>query len=132
MAKQGKILICDDDPLLLDLVSFRLSLDGYDVTVLDNGLGAVDAIEEQYFDVVILDSMMPGLDGFEVLYQIRQRSSTSSTPVVMLSARSSQDAIVGALRAGANDYIVKPFIPEELSVRVARLVPKRATTSMVA
>lgn len=132
MAEQGKILICDDDPLLLDLVSFRLGLDGYEVTTFDNGLDAVEALEEQDFDVVILDSMMPGLDGFEVLSQIRQCSSTSSTPVVMLSARSSQDAIVGALRAGANDYIVKPFIPEELSLRVARLVPKRATTSMVA
>ena len=125
MSKFVNILICDDDPLLLELVSFRLGLDGYEIATFDNGVDALAALEAHRFDIVILDSMMTGMDGYEVLTNIRQNQKTRDIPVVMLSARSGESDIVDALRNGADDYIVKPFIPDELSIRISKLVQSR-------
>ena len=116
------VLICEDDPLLVDLLQYRLQASGYEVAVARDGGEALQRIREATPDAIVLDAMMPVMDGFELLRQIRADPRTAKTPVIMLSARKQESDIVTALRLGANDYVVKPFIPEELVVRLGRLI----------
>lgn len=132
MSGSVHVLICDDDPLLVELVAYRLGMDGHRVSTCSDGLDALSMLRAGAVDVVILDAMMPGLDGFQVLTEIRRGSSVDAVPVIMLSARSAEADVVSALRMGADDYIVKPFIPDELSVRLARLVRQRKLDGMAA
>jgi DNA-binding response OmpR family regulator len=121
-----KILICDDDPLLVDLVRYRLGARGYDVVVAENGGEAMAKIEAEPPDAVVLDAMMPVLDGYEVLRRIRESPATADIPVVMLTARRGEQDVLSALELGASEYMVKPFIPEELVARLGRLIEKAA------
>jgi DNA-binding response OmpR family regulator len=116
------ILVCDDDELLVDLLTYRLGTKGYRVSAARNGGEALERLANDRPDAVVLDAMMPVVDGFEVLRRIREEPETAALPVVMLSARKQERDIVGALELGANDFVVKPFIPEELVVRLARLL----------
>jgi DNA-binding response OmpR family regulator len=120
---QSLVIVADDDALLRSLVEFKLKARGYRVMSAADGDAALRLIQEQKPDLVVLDSMMPGADGFEVLRRMKSELGLTSTPVVMLSARKQESDIVGALHLGASDYVVKPFIPEELAMRIARLVP---------
>ncbi len=122
MIKQKHILVCDDDELLVDLLTYRLGTRGYSVTAARDGGEALKKMAEARPDAVVLDAMMPVVDGFEVLRRIRENEATANVPVVMLSARKQERDIVGALELGANDFVVKPFIPEELLARLARLL----------
>lgn len=124
MANASKILVCDDDELLVDLLEYRLAARGFEVIVARDGLQAVSMADEQKPDAIILDMMMPGLDGNRVLNHLRSNDATAKIPVVMLTARKNEQDIVGALELGANDYLVKPFIPEELITRLSRLLDK--------
>jgi DNA-binding response OmpR family regulator len=119
-----RILIADDDPLLRALLVHRLSADGYQVTTAENGSEALAAIAEQQPDLVVLDALMPVMDGFEVLRRLKA-SGLSDAPVIMLTALKREQDIVGALQLGAADYLVKPFIPDELGQRVRRLLQSR-------
>lgn len=112
------ILIADDDELLAALVQYKLEAAGHEVIVAQNGAVALTAVEQDQPDLVVLDAMMPVLTGFEVLTRLKGNPVTSALPVIMLTARRSQDDVVAALRGGAADYLTKPFIPEELLVRV--------------
>ncbi len=123
MSRQPLVMVADDDALLRSLVAFKLKARGYRVATAGDGDEALRAIGEERPDLVVLDAMMPGADGFEVLRQIKDDARTAGIPVVMLSARKQESDIVGALQLGASDYMVKPFIPEELAMRVARLIP---------
>ncbi|MBI2260567.1 MAG: response regulator [Caulobacterales bacterium] len=116
-----RILIADDDPLLRALLVHRLSADGHEVTTAENGSQALEAIAEQQPDLIVLDALMPVMDGFEVLRRLKGRR-LSDAPVIMLTALKREQDIVGALQLGAADYLVKPFIPDELSHRVRRLL----------
>jgi DNA-binding response OmpR family regulator len=116
------ILVCDDDELLVDLLTYRLSTKGYKVSAARDGGQALERIAADKPDAVVLDAMMPVVDGFEVLRRIREQPATANLPVVMLSARKQERDIVGALELGADDFVVKPFIPEELIARLARLL----------
>jgi len=116
----GRILIADDDPLLARLVEHRFAARGYEVTVAEDGERALELIAEKKPDLVILDAMMPVMDGFEVLRRLKGDPQTRSMPVVMLTARDQEADIVAALSAGATDYVVKPFLPEELVLRVSK------------
>lgn len=116
-----RILIADDDPLLRALLMHRLSIDGHQVTTAEDGREALEAIAEQKPDLIVLDALMPVMDGFEVLRRL-QASRLSDAPVIMLTALKREQDIVGALQLGAADYLVKPFIPDELSHRVRRLL----------
>jgi DNA-binding response OmpR family regulator len=116
------ILICDDDPLLVDLLEYRLAARGYAVVVAEDGGKALRRLQEMRPDAVLLDAMMPVIDGYEVLRQIRENPETARIPVIMLTARKQEKDIVTALEVGANDYLVKPFIPEELIARLGRLI----------
>jgi DNA-binding response OmpR family regulator len=120
------ILICDDDPLLVDLLEYRLAARGYAVVVAEDGGKALRRLQEMRPDAVLLDAMMPVIDGYEVLRQIRENPETARIPVIMLTARKQEKDIVAALELGANDYLVKPFIPEELIARLGRLIETSA------
>ena len=119
------VLIADDEPLLTDLLEFRLGARGFDTVVARDGREALSRFEENRPAAVVLDAMMPVHDGFEVLRRIRETYDAGQVPIIMLSARRSEADIVGALEAGANDYLVKPFLPEELLIRLNRLLAGR-------
>ena len=87
-----------------------------------DGLQALELIRESLPDLVILDAMMPVMTGAEVLAALRADDATANLPVIMLTARAGEEDVVRSLRAGANDYITKPFIPQELAVRIDKLL----------
>ena len=116
------ILIADDEPLLRELLEFRLGQRGYRIISAADGREALAQYEVDRPDAVVLDMMMPVHDGMEVLRRIRGADQDRSTPVIMLTAKRSEKDIVGALELGASDYLVKPFMPEELVARLARLL----------
>ena len=115
----ARILLVDDETPILDLVRGYLEREGYAISTVEDGLAAVEHVRRESPDVVVLDVMLPGLDGFEVLRQIR---TFSDAYVLMLTARGDEvDRIVG-LSVGADDYLVKPFSPRELVARVKALL----------
>jgi DNA-binding response OmpR family regulator len=124
------ILIADDDELLAALVQFKLEAAGHRVVIAENGAIALDAVKSERPDLIVLDAMMPVLTGSEVLTILKADSESAMLPVIMLTARRNQEDVVAALRGGAADYLTKPFIPEELLVRVETalaLAQSRAT-----
>jgi len=125
MKKHPRIMTVDDDQGVLKLLKRVLEPEGYDVIVADNGTVALKLFEEYMPDLVILDIMMPGLDGFQVLGLIRQRINV---PVIMLSAKREVNTVRDALDLGADDYVRKPFHTQELLARVKTKL-KRATVS---
>lgn len=125
MSSQPVIVVADDDDLLRSLVEFKLKGRGYNVIPASDGNEALQAVAEHKPDLIVLDAMMPGQDGFAVLRQLKGSPELASIPVVMLTARRLESDIVGALQAGASDYLIKPFSPEELALRVARLIPPK-------
>jgi DNA-binding response OmpR family regulator len=106
---RGRILVVDDDPRLLHIVEMYLSIEGYDVVTAENGEDGLREVETARPDLVILDIMMPGMDGIEACRRIRTNAETQSVPVVMFSALSSDDDVERARLAGANHLITKPF-----------------------
>ena len=122
MSEQPLILVADDDLLLRKIVEHKLVSRGYRVHTAGDGDEALRLISETRPQLVVLDAMMPGSDGLQVLRRMKQDPALADTPVVMLTARKLESDIVAALQLGASDYLVKPFIPEELALRVARLL----------
>lgn len=125
MSALGPILIADDEPLLTEMLEFRLRSKGFDTIIAHDGREALVKFAEAAPAGVVLDAMMPVHDGMEVLRRIRASEGGGDVPIIMLSARRNEDDIVRALEAGASDYIVKPFLPEELVVRLRRLLAGR-------
>ena len=120
---EGKlILIADDEPLLTELLEFRLGARGYRTVVAHDGREALAKLDEERLDAVVLDAMMPVHDGFEVLRRMRASEAHKDIPVIMLTARRGEQDVLGALELGANDYLVKPFMPEELLMRLGRII----------
>lgn len=116
------ILVADDEQLLRDLLEFRLLQSGYRPVLAADGRQTLQQLEDEAPDAVVLDMMMPVHDGMEVLRRMRASERHARTPVIMLTARRGEKDIVGALELGAHDYLVKPFMPEELLARLARLL----------
>jgi adenylate cyclase len=114
----GQVLVVDDNEMNRDMLSRRLSTRGYSVTVAGEGEAALRLLAAQRFDAVLLDVMMPGITGIEVLSRIRSSSSESDLPVIMVTARDAAEDVVEALRLGANDYVTKPL---DFPVVLARL-----------
>jgi adenylate cyclase len=114
----GRILVVDDNEMNRDMLSRRLAAKGYPVAVAEDGHVALRLVEEQEFEAVLLDVMMPGLSGFEVLTRLRTTYSRSDLPVIMATARDQSEDVVEALRLGANDYVTKPL---DFAVVLARL-----------
>jgi DNA-binding response OmpR family regulator len=119
------VLIADDDPFLREILEHKLRTAGYVVRMAEDGRRALVSCRSVRPDLVVLDAMMPIIDGFEVLRRLKADPETSAIPVVMLTALRREEDIVGALKLGAADYIVKPFIPDELLARIGRLLPMR-------
>ena len=108
MAKQ-KILIVEDEESLLKLESILLTSKGYDVRGVSNGQQALDAIDEEHPDLVLLDIMLPQIDGFEVCQRIKDNPETKDIPVIMLTAKKSREDMARGEKVGADWYITKPF-----------------------
>ncbi len=106
---QGSLLVVDDNPDNRDMLSRRLTRRGYTVAVAEDGHQALEICDAQPFDLVLLDIMMPGMSGLEVLKILRQRYSVSDLPVIMATAKDQSSDIVDALQLGANDYVTKPL-----------------------
>jgi DNA-binding response OmpR family regulator len=120
--KKQTILAADDDPQLLRLVTRNLQLEGFDVVAVSDGQQALEQIEAQKLDLVILDVMMPKLDGFTVCERVRE---FSSVPIIIVTARGQDQDKIRGLDLGADDYLTKPFSVEELLARV-RAVMRRS------
>ena len=114
----GRILVVDDQPANLRTLATLLSRVGYEVATASNGDDALAQAGASAPDLILLDMMMPGLDGFAVLAEIRQQSSLRGVPVVFLTAAHDRDLLLRAFEGGAVDYVTKPFLPEELLARV--------------
>lgn len=116
-----RILVADDDVFLTELLRHKLQAAGHAVEIASDGLMALDRARAGLFDVVILDGLMPKMDGFEVLRRLNAEPPDPAPAVVMLTALKGESDIVGALRLGAEDYLAKPFMPEELLARIERI-----------
>lgn len=115
MAEKQKVMIVDDDPSIAELISLYLIKECFDTHIVNDGEEALKAFDEYEPDIVLLDLMLPGIDGYQVCRQIRQKSDT---PVIMLSAKGEVFDKVLGLELGADDYIIKPFDSKELVARV--------------
>jgi DNA-binding response OmpR family regulator len=116
------LLVADDDEDVLMLVQLRLARSGYEVVVARDGEEALRLAREKQPDLAVLDWMMPKASGLEVLRALRADEQTASIPVLMLTARASASDIEQGLAAGADDYIAKPFSPQELATRVQSIL----------
>lgn len=122
-----RILAVEDDERIRTAVKLALEDEGWTVVAAATGEDALTAFQEEPADVVLIDIMLPGIDGFEVCRSIRR---TSDVPIVMVTARDDTHDVVAGLEAGADDYLTKPFAPKELSARIRALL-RRARTSEV-
>lgn len=118
-------MICDDDTLVIELVQFRLEAKGFQVAIAEDGEEALRKASDIRPSLIVLDAMMPKLDGFNVLSALKSDDALKDIPVIMLTARKGDKDIVSALEKGAEDYMVKPFIPDELIARVSRILAKK-------
>ena len=113
-----RVLIVDDDPDIQGLVSYNLSQAGFRVTNAVTGSAALESVREQPPDLIILDIMLPDLDGLEVCRTLRMRANSRRIPIIMLTARTEESDRVVGFELGADDYVMKPFSPRELVLRV--------------
>ena len=114
----ANILVVDDEKNIQELVSYNLKKEGHIVSTADDGISGLQEALKGNYDLIVLDVMLPGIDGTEICKKLRSNEGTKRIPVIMLSARSDEiDKIIG-LEFGADDYVVKPFSPRELSARV--------------
>ncbi|MEB2357386.1 response regulator transcription factor [Bacillus pumilus] len=113
---KGKILLVEDEKKIARVLSLELEYEGYEVTVKETGMDGLQALEEESFDLVLLDVMLPELSGLEVLRRVRK--TNTATPIMLITARDSVPDKVSGLDLGANDYITKPFDIEELLARI--------------
>ncbi len=128
-AKKGpRVLVVDDEPETIKYVGANLRARGYDVLSASDGRSALKAASENVVDLIILDIMIPGPDGFEVCQAIRR---LSDVPIIMLSARGQEKDIVRALDLGADDYLTKPFGVEEMLARVRSVLRRRSQTGVM-
>lgn len=119
---QQRILICDDDPVILRLLQVNLELEGYEVLLAHDGEEAFKQASNQVPDLVILDIMMPRMDGYQAVEALKGNQETAGIPVVFLSAKAQQSDIDRGLDHGVSDYLTKPFDPGELLEVVHRLI----------
>lgn len=121
-----KILVVDDEPDAVDLVQFNLKNAGYEVVTAADGAEALKMARDFSPDLVLLDVMLPEIDGLEVCKMLRRDPATSGTPIIMLTAKAAEIDRVLGLELGADDYVTKPFSPRELVLRVKNLLQRRA------
>lgn len=113
-----KIVVVEDEADILELLTYNLKREGFDVVSADNGLQGLNLIKQHLPDIVLLDLMMPGMDGLEVCKHMRAHKPSANIPVIMVTAKSEESDIVLGLGLGADDYVSKPFSPKELIARI--------------
>ena len=126
MIHAAKILAVDDEPDLTELIAYHLGRNGHTVETAANGWEAIDQVTRNRPDLILLDLMLPDLDGFGFCEILRRNPATASIPVIIISAWASTDSRMLGLELGALDYITKPFSPHELVERVNRFINLRA------
>lgn len=124
-----KILVVEDDDDIRELIAFNLEMSGYKIIKCDNGEDAIIAALKEIPDLVLLDVMLPGIDGFEVCRKIKKNQSLKDIPIIMLTARTDDDDIITGLETGADDYITKPFRPKVLMARVKTALRRKAVSN---
>lgn len=120
MAK--KIIVVDDEPDLRKMVAHYLEREGFETVLAENGAEAIETIQQGDIDLMVLDLMMPGENGFHVCRRIRGRAETARLPIILLTARDAENDKVFGLECGADDYVTKPFSPKELVARIKALL----------
>ena len=121
-----KILVVEDELSISELIKFNLEKSGYEVVVADTGTMALELVEQFTYSLMLLDLMLPGVDGLEVCRKVKLNNKTASLPIIMLTARNEEiDKIIG-LELGADDYTTKPFSPRELLARVKAVLRRSA------
>ena len=121
-----KLLVVDDEARIRELIKKYATIEQYDVTEAENGMQAVELCRQQDFDLIIMDVMMPDLDGFSACREIRK---TSAVPILMLSARGEEYDKLHGFELGIDDYVVKPFSPKELMMRVGAILKRSGAKS---
>jgi two-component system response regulator RpaA len=121
------ILVVDDDPEIIDLLRLDLELMGFNVDAANDGASGLKKAESKPFDLIVLDVMMPKMDGFEVCKRIRANRTSANVPVVLLTAKGTIEDKIRGFNAGADDYLVKPFEFQELMVRMRALFRRTGT-----
>ena len=136
---QFKIVVVEDEPDILDLVTYNLKREGYEVESTEDGAKALHLITKSSPDLVILDLMLPGVDGLEICRRMKENPTIKDIPIIMMTAKSEESDIVLGLGLGADDYVAKPFRPKELIARVKAVLRRsdkqsadNATTKSIA
>ncbi|MCE5285072.1 MAG: response regulator transcription factor [Pelosinus sp.] len=128
----GNILIVDDEGSIRELLKFNLQKEGYQVIEADNGNTAVAVAKTEKLDLIVLDLMLPGLDGLEVCRYLKSQHTTTAIPIIMLTAKNEEiDKIIG-LELGADDYMTKPFSPRELVARIKAVLRRSGKEQSIA
>ena len=122
---QRVVLAADDDEDILELIAFRLERSGYTVLQARDGEEALELARRSQPDLAVLDVMMPKIDGFELTRRLRDDDSTTKMPIILLTARTQEADVQRGFDAGADDYIRKPFSPQELGARVQAILGRR-------
>jgi len=125
MLNKEYVLVVDDEEDILELAEYNLSKEGYEVVSARSGEEALKKIQSEKPNLVLLDLMLPGLDGFEITRQLKRNPETADIPIVMLTAKGEESDIVAGLELGAEDYITKPFSPRVLIARVRTVLRRR-------
>jgi two-component system alkaline phosphatase synthesis response regulator PhoP len=115
-----RLLVIEDEPTLARLLSYNLTQEGYDVTVEDHGTAGYERASQESFDLILLDLMLPGMNGIEILGKLRTEGKV--TPIIILTAKNAEEEVVQGLKSGADDYITKPFGVSELLARVSAVM----------
>lgn len=127
MARE-KILVVEDEEDIAELIEYNLLKNGYEVHVVSSGEEAMPSVRKVKPDLVLLDLMLPGIDGLEVCRRLKGDVSTRDIPVIMVTARGDEEDVVAGLELGADDYVLKPFSPKVLAARIGAVLRRKAAT----
>jgi DNA-binding response OmpR family regulator len=127
-----KILVIEDDAIASRLIEYTLGKEGYEVLLAKNGLEGISKAQSEEPDLIILDIMLPGIDGFEVCHRLRSEPQTAHLPILMLSGKAQEIDKATGLKVGADDYVTKPASPRELANRVKALLERKVAGKLLA
>lgn len=122
---KSKILVVDDEPDIVETVSFMLQARNFDVITASDGLEGLAKVRSEHPDLTLLDIMMPGMDGYDVCIKLKKDKDTMNMPVIMLTAKGENEAVMRAHKSGADDYIVKPFSLPTLVSKLNKLLDRQ-------
>jgi DNA-binding response OmpR family regulator len=125
-----KILVIEDDPATSRLVEYSLRREGYEVSKCSNGLEGIRRAHSDVPDLIILDVMLPGMDGFEICHRLRAEPDTAKLPILMFSAKAQEIDKSTGMKVGADDYLTKPSAPAEIVSRVENLLAKKSSDAI--